>query len=209
MPERQQTRSLPQYVTLPEVHAMMRHARCERDRMLIWFLWHTGARISEALELRAGDLTKHGVRLVNLKQGRFVKQPDGTRKHISIREEKHVLLPAAFLAEWREYVRGSTPDAFVFQRQNGPERISRMQAWKIITRMGREAGIFKRRFSDGELRPPSPHKWRHGYAINLLEHDLPLPTIADQLGHKSIANTAIYTRLVSKRKSEMIAEVQF
>ncbi len=40
----------------------------------------------------------------------------------------------------------------------------------------------------------SAHSIRHAFATRLLEHAIPIKTIADMMGHKSIRNTFIYTK---------------
>jgi integrase/recombinase XerD len=39
------------------------------------------------------------------------------------------------------------------------------------------------------------HAIRHAFATRLIEHDVPIKTIADLLGHKSISTTFIYTKV--------------
>jgi len=41
----------------------------------------------------------------------------------------------------------------------------------------------------------SAHAIRHAFATRLMEHDTPIKTIADLLGHKSINTTFIYTKV--------------
>jgi len=41
----------------------------------------------------------------------------------------------------------------------------------------------------------SAHAIRHAFATRLMEHDTPIKTIADLLGHKSISTTFIYTKV--------------
>jgi site-specific recombinase XerD len=40
----------------------------------------------------------------------------------------------------------------------------------------------------------SAHAIRHAFATRLMEHETPMKTIADLLGHKSIRTTFVYTK---------------
>ena len=201
-------RALPVYVTLAELHRMLEACASERDRLLLKLLWHTGARISEVLSLRAGDLTRTGVRLPNRKQGLWRTGPDGSRQHVRLQAEKHVLLHPAFLAELRELTRGLPPQELLLRSTRGGP-LSRSQAWRIIGSSAARAGVFKRRFGEDTERPLWPHCLRHGYAVNLLLQGTPITVVQEQLGHASLAATQVYTRLVDPKKQEIIAGLKF
>lgn len=210
MVARRAVRPLPVYDTLAEVHRMLEQCVEERDRRLIELLWHTGARVSEVVQLRVGDLTKNGIRLVNLKQGLYRVDEDGSKVHVSIKEQKHVFLPADFLERLTAACRGRSPAApIVGQLVDERKPISRVQAWRIVTRAARLAGVSKRRFRDGALRPAWPHTLRHGYAVNLLEQQVPITVVQAQLGHHSLRSTEHYTRISDPRRAELIRGVKF
>ncbi len=48
---------------------------------------------------------------------------------------------------------------------------------------------------------------RHSYAIHLLRHGLPLKTIGDLLGHRSLESTAVYIRLATDDLREVALHV--
>ena len=50
-------------------------------------------------------------------------------------------------------------------------------------------------FRHAGIASNSAHAIRHAFATRLMEHDTPIKTIADLLGHKSIRNTFIYTKV--------------
>jgi integrase/recombinase XerD len=50
-------------------------------------------------------------------------------------------------------------------------------------------------FRHAGITTKSAHAIRHAFATRLMEHDTPIKTIADLLGHKSIRNTFIYTKV--------------
>lgn len=206
---RQESRSLPVYVTIADVHRMLEVCNHQRDRLLIELLWRTGGRISEVLSIRVGDITKNGIRLVNLKQGSFRTQPDGSKKHISIREEKHVIIDRRYLETLKAQTKGLPLSTPLIGRLSDGKPISRKTAWEIVTAAAARAGVFRRHFSDGTVRPAWCHTFRHGHAVNLLENGLPITIAQDQLGHKSLANTQVYTKIVDPRKEELINAVRF
>jgi len=54
LPPRRQRKLLPA-VSKDQLEVLMKHCRCERDRALINLLWYSGMRISEAINIKAGD----------------------------------------------------------------------------------------------------------------------------------------------------------
>ena len=56
------SRHLPYYLTPEEAHQIIDAAANERDRLFLQLLWQSGARVSEAIALRLGDVSKEGLR---------------------------------------------------------------------------------------------------------------------------------------------------
>jgi len=208
---------LPQYPSLDAAHRMLDACTNERDRMLIALLLHTGGRVSEVLDIRVGDITKRGVRMVNLKQGQYqaieTTGENGERihrrVHVPVREEKHVFLNPAFLAELRTYAAHLPPGAPLVGRLRDGRPMGRKNAWKRIKAIGARAGVTIRRFSTGEETTPWCHSFRHLSAVTQLEQGVSLNAVQQQLGHKSLASTAIYLRLADPDREKQVRRVRF
>jgi len=188
---------------------MLACCETDRDRMLIKLLWHTGARVSEAIAVRVGDITKNGLRMKNLKQGFWRKLPDGGKRHIAVPTEKHVFCSPEYLDELRSYASGLPPEASLIGRLADGRQLSRKMAWVIVTRTAARAGILRTRFSDGILRPAWTHTLRHSAASHLLMAGAPITLVQHQLGHSSLSSTQVYTQLADPEISKFIAKVPF
>jgi integrase/recombinase XerD len=191
----QKVKALPVYPTLSEVHRILAACEIERDRMLIELLWHTGGRISEVLSIRVGDITTHGIKMVNLKQ--------------SIPSQKHVFLDQEFLERLRIYSAGRRPEEILVGRLVDNQQMTRQRAWQIVTGLGQKAAIMKSKFRTDRLRAPWPHSYRHGNAVQLLECGLPANAVQAQLGHSSLASTQVYTQLTDPHRRRLISGVKF
>lgn len=193
---------LPVYPTYTEVHRLLDVCENARDRMLISLLWHTGARVSEVLEARAGDITDNGIRLTNLKQG-----PGAA---------KHVYLTPGFLTELKDYVQGRQPTDYIITQLTSNRPITRVRAWQIIVSASLRAGVIKTKqivHEDGSVsvatRPLWTHSLRHGNAIRLLESDVPISVVQQQLGHADLTSTTVYVQFADKHRKAMLQNVQF
>ena len=86
----------PESLAPEDVLAVIDAGSSERDRLLLRVLWSTGARISEALALRAKDVRRQGLVVPNLKNpSRPVKMA-----HLAV---AHAGLPGALLLCAREH----------------------------------------------------------------------------------------------------------
>ena len=159
-----------------------------RDRAMIELMYATGLRVSELVDLRAGQ--------VNLRQGLVRVVGKGGKER---------LVPLGEVAaDWLErYVRdarpallkGSLADAlFVTQRRAG---MTRQMFWLVIKKHALVAGI-----SAGRI---SPHVLRHSFATHLLNHGADLRALQMMLGHSSLTTTQIYT-LVAKEGLKRLHE---
>lgn len=191
---RRQRKVLPVYPTYAEVHAIINACENERDRMLVELLWHTGGRVSEVIMARVGDITPHGIKLLNLKQTKSA--------------QKHVFLGADFVARLHAYCAGKSLSDYIITRLNGHERITRERAWQIVTGAGYRASVIKRK-PDGQLHAPWPHSLRHANAIRLLESGVPVSAVQGQLGHNDLGSTSIYLQLTDPHRQQMIQAVKF
>lgn len=205
-------RALPVYPTLAEVHALLDACENDRDRLLIKLLWYTGGRIQEVTNVRAGDVTLTGVRMLNEKQGTYIPQPDGTKKHLAIRAEKHVFVPQEFLRELHALADGLPATTCLIGRLDGrdPTRpLTRYQAWRIVTGTAARAGILKQRWSDGRVRPMWCHTLRHGHAVNLLMQGAPITLVQRQLGHSSLQHTQVYTQVADTHAENIVNKAKW
>ncbi|RME02072.1 MAG: site-specific tyrosine recombinase XerD, partial [Calditrichaeota bacterium] len=138
----------------------------------------TGARVSEALEVKQGDYfpTEAFVRLYG--KGR-------KERLVPVGEEA-----ALWIRKYQNFGRPQLANPFrsqdyLFLNHHG-RRLSRMGAWKILKKYVDELGIQKH---------VSPHTIRHSFATHLIEGGADLRVVQELLGHADISTTQIYTHL--------------
>ncbi|MBL8860615.1 MAG: tyrosine recombinase [Planctomycetes bacterium] len=151
--------------------------RAERDLALLEVLYASGARVSEAAGLRLDGLDPAlGIVRLHGKGGKVRLVPLGARA-------------ATALAQWIRTGRRTRPGAarspHVFLGAGGA-RLSRAEAWRVVRRAARLAGL---------RAPASPHALRHSFATHLVEGGADLRAVQELLGHASIRTTEIYTHL--------------
>ncbi len=183
-------RTLPKYLRLDEVRRLleqpdMRTPMGLRDKAILELLYSTGMRVSELLDLRAGDL--------EMRMGCVRCIGKGNK-------ERLVPVGRKALEAVEQYLRGGRPELLRLKRQ-GPAspflfinrmggRLSRVSAWKLLAAYGRRAGL---------KSPLTPHKLRHSFATHLLEGGADLRSVQLMLGHADISTTQIYTHVVEER----------
>ena len=179
--------ALPKFLSLEEVDLLLEQPdtatpRGLRDKALIELLYATGLRVSELINLRAGDL--------NLDEGHLTCVGKGDKQRIVPLGQN--------AAEWvRRYIRDgrpalvkkrTSPWLFVNARDGGP--LSRVGFWKVLKAYGKSAGL---------ARELSPHVLRHSFATHLLERGADLRMIQVMLGHADLSTTQIYTHVLEAR----------
>ncbi len=154
---------------------------------MIELLYATGARISEAVGLSAGEIDLDA-RLVRL-FGKGSKErivPFGASAAAALDDwfspsGRAMVVPS----QWR---RRDDAEAVFLNTRGG--RLTRQAAWQMIKKYGVKAGI------GTEL---SPHVLRHSCATHLLDHGADLRVVQEMLGHASISTTQIYTKVSQER----------
>jgi integrase len=168
----------PEGLAPEQVRAVIAAASCERDRLLLRVLWATGARISEALALRAMDVQRDSLVLPN-------------RKNPSL-TVKRVFLPGAELGLtgelllWAKENHLADDEPLFFSRKHGADgsrqALRRGQAWVIVKQASERAEVHvlalrPSRFGmAGEPAPVHPHLFRHARVRQIVRttHNLPL-----------------------------------
>jgi integrase/recombinase XerD len=149
---------------------------------------HDGRRTYAVLQLlatygvRIGQVTKLRLQDINWREGSIHFQPSKWGNPLCLPLYPEVA--DALLAYIRE-TRGKAPypDVFLTADKHMPLRNSAPLS-SSMKRCFCRAGI-----------AASAHAIRHSFATRLMEHDTPIKTIADLLGHKSISTTFIYTKV--------------
>jgi integrase len=157
------------YLNDAECRAFARAARAVPDikrRAFCLAVFHTGCRISEALNVTAErvDLTNRALVFETLKRrqaGHFRAIP----------------IPDALVDLLRQIVPQCDPSTRVWP-------ISRPTAYRLIKKCMAQAGI--------TAGMASPKGLRHGFAVACLAQKIPLPTVQKWLGHARMETTAIY-----------------
>jgi len=175
-------RRLPTVLAPEELRRLFDLARDPKHKALLMTLYGAGLRISEALNLKPGDI-------------------DGRRMLIHVRlgkggKDRMVKLSPQLLSVLRDYWRLRRPTNWLFPRTSDPDRpMEDGTAYRAVVRAARRAGITKR---------VSPHTLRHSYATHLLDAGTDLRTIQLLLGHGNLKTTTIYLH-VSQAKLDAAA----
>jgi site-specific recombinase XerD len=166
----------------------------QRDFVLLSFLFNTGARVSEAVELQACDLRLMPPASVLLK-GKGSKErvcplwPETARSLQKYLEAQGI---------------GSRETRTVFHNQRGYPLTRFGVRWilqKYVRRVVKDVPSLK-------IKRIHPHSLRHGTAIHLLQSGVDLSMIAHWLGHASINTTYKYLSLNLEAKQEALSKAK-
>ncbi|MGA8087089.1 MAG: tyrosine-type recombinase/integrase [Terracidiphilus sp.] len=169
-------RSLPTVLSSEEVERLIASAKNLMHRAMLMTLYATGLRRSELCQLKVTDIDSQRM-VIRVRQGKGARDRD-------------VLLSSKLLETLREYWRWMKPKTYLFPglvngwRADVP--ITPKVVWDAVTEARERAGIEKH---------VTPHTLRHSFATNMLEAGADLRTIQVLLGHRDIADTAVYLHL--------------
>jgi len=153
-----------------------------RDRAIVLMLACYGVRRGQVSGLRLDD--------INWRARTILFRPYKRGK-----ATEHTLLPilADALVRYLRTERSNSGDEFVFLRKHPRHcRLSPNAVAFVVHRCMRLAG----------LAPRGPHSLRHAFACRQLRNNRSLKTIADLLGHRSLAAVAVYAKLDQPRLLE-------
>lgn len=157
-----------------------------RDRAIVLLLACYGIRRGQVSGLRLDD--------INWRARTILFRPYKRGK-----ATEHTLLPilADTLVRYLRTERSFSGDQFVFLRKPAPHcRLSPNAVAFVARRCMRLAGV----------TPRGPHSLRHAFACRQLRESRSLKTIADLLGHRSLAAVTVYAKLDQPRLVEAAVE---
>lgn len=162
-----------------------------RDRALVFCVASSGMRISEALQLKRGDLDHSHQSARVLGKGR-------KERTVYFDEKAWSYLNQYLAARRGGRDRRDTSSQPVFARHDRAAN-GTLSALSIQ----RAEQIFDRLSEQAQLDPPiNPHGLRHWFATRVLEATGDLAAVQDLLGHESPVTTRIYARLNPSRLRE-------
>lgn len=157
-----------------------------RDRALLLLLYNTGARVSEALAVRAQELR--------------LGRPRQVRLHGKGGKERYCPLWPETASALHQILRADPDDGVIFRNACGSP-LSRDGVAYLINKYVLRAS---KTLASLQARRITPHVFRHSCAVALLQSGVDVTVIRDYLGHASVATTSRYITTNLKMKRDVL-----
>jgi integrase/recombinase XerD len=172
-------RKLQVVLTEEEVFRLFGMASSERDRLLLKFLYYTGMRVNEVINIKKEDIN-------------FKESVIRIRSEISkTRTEAMQPIPKLFLDDLKRYVEYKQNEDKLFP-------LTKQRVWQLVKHYTLKAKINKN---------IHPHTFRHTYGTHLYERTNDLGKVQELLRHQSLATTGIYKHLSKELKQKTVNDV--
>ena len=158
-----------------------------RDRAVLELLYATGARASEAANLKLAD--------VHLDRSFCLCSGKGGKERITPLSAAAIVRIEDYLARERPQLAARSPvqQPWLLLSSRGL-RLRRERIWELIKKYAAQIGA-----------PPevSPHTLRHSFATHLLAGGADLRQVQEMMGHASITTTQVYTHVDPTRLKQV------
>lgn len=165
----------------------------QRDRAMFSTLYNTGARVSEMIGVRWGDVVLEGQPAAHL--------------HGKGRKDRSVPLwrpTASLLRSWRRRLGEPPADAMLFPNRSG----GHMTRSNVTQRLQLAVEMATREHPALEGRAVTPHVIRHTTAMHMLQSGVDITVIALWLGHEDTATTHMYVEADLTMKEQALMKLQ-
>lgn len=198
IPQKRHDKAVLGFLTRPEMEAIIaapdrRSWIGQRDRALFTMLYNTGARVSEVINLRVGDVVLDVSPVAHL-HGKGRKQ----RSTPLWRET------ATVIRQWVRQLPDARGTGYIFPSRSGA-RLSRSSVTQRLALAVAHATVLHPQLAG---RAISPHTIRHTTAMHLLQAGVDISVIALWLGHESPTTTHIYLEADLAMKEEALSRLQ-
>jgi integrase/recombinase XerD len=171
LPTPKTAKTLPLVLSRDEVFDVLSVIPNFKHRVVIMFIYSTGARVSECVNVKLTDIDSRRMQ-VNIQEGKGLKQ-------------RKVPLSPVLLSTLRTYYWQYRPAHYLFEGAGGKGTHLGVSAVREI--------CHKARFQTPRIKKEyTPHTFRHCFATHLLEQGTNLLVIQRLMGHADIGNTLKY-----------------
>ena len=146
----------------------------KRNLLIFIFLYTTGLRITELINLKIGNIYWN--------EGFLKIRGKGSKERVVPIAEKLIDILKKYIENERVFFIKDKTNDYLFISSRGT-KFTRQAIWKISKKIGGE--------------DTSPHTWRHTFATHLLEGGVSLRALQKMLGHSSLTTTQIYTHVAN------------
>ncbi|MDX1615217.1 MAG: site-specific tyrosine recombinase XerD [Candidatus Promineifilaceae bacterium] len=175
---------LPKTLSLDEIERLLaapfqrQSPKNLRDAALLYVLYTTGMRVTEAVSLTLDD--------VDLESGTLdCEGKDGQVRELPIDDTTRQVL-AEYLESGRPHLVKDKDETALFLNHRG-QQLTRQGLWLIIKSYANQADLGDK---------VTPHTLRHSFAAHQLDSGTELREVQHLLGHANISTTQIYSHLV-------------
>lgn len=158
-------KKIPVVLTPQEIQKLLAEIKNSRNRLMIAFIYASGLRVSELVNLRYQDIDLNE-RVATIKAGKGKK-------------DRLVILSPKLCRKLLKTAKNANKQDLVFP-------ISKRYVQKIVSNAAKKAKIQKRVFC---------HALRSSFATHLLERGTDIRVIQELLGHANLSTTQIYTKV--------------
>lgn len=182
----------PVVLSLDEVRRLLPAACNQANRAFMTLVYGCGLRISEAIQLRVGDVD--GQRMcIHIHQGK-----GGKDRYVPVAEQTLDIV--------RDYYRTHRNPVWVFPA-HGRSGNDAHRAQKPVAITTVQGALRRAVARAGLSKSVHMHTLRHSYATHMIEAGVPVRHVQDCLGHESLASTMIYLHITSHGREESRAKL--
>lgn len=176
----QNVKSLPEVLTIPQVHQIIDACTTERMGVYFWTVYSLGLRLQEGLNLQVGDIdAARG--MVHIHRGKGAK-------------DRYIPLPTTTLHALRRYWASHRHPRLLFPAEGrNHQGMADAKTPMSLTAVQGAIKLITKQIDFG--KKVSTHTLRHSYATHLLEAGVSLRVIQEYMGHSSLQTTMVYLHL--------------